>query len=89
MNKLQQLLDEKWPIKQNIAPGVKAWLDSQRHLFSEGYNAAIKLGKELADQVVFAENAADTSKYMVDNPHVLAIRASAQVARKFLEEANK
>lgn len=46
-NKLQQLLDEKWPLENNLSESDRLY-KIQRNAFSEGYNA----GKEEEKAVI-------------------------------------
>ena len=42
MSKLQELLDERWPISEDTTMADKLTLGSFRMIFTEGYNAAME-----------------------------------------------
>lgn len=46
MDKLTQLLEERWPINSRTPAFNKTLLEEQRKLFTEGYNARIAEEKE-------------------------------------------
>jgi hypothetical protein len=53
MSKLQQLLDEKWPLADDDTPTARTVKLINREAFTEGYNAAmdeIKSHREMSDE---------------------------------------
>ena len=48
MSKLQQLLDEKWPVPAGLPANAYTHTTALREAFTEGYNAGMEKVKEIA-----------------------------------------
>jgi len=49
MSKLQQLLDERWPLTEDISWAKSAQWEFYRDIFSQGYNSRIAEEKEQSE----------------------------------------
>lgn len=83
MSKLQQLLNEKWPI-QGLPANSYNHHHAMREAFTEGYNAAVEEFREYLQYVSRLESSADSCVGVVDYPHTKALRQASSKARELL-----
>ena len=81
MSKLQDLLDQKWPISVDISPNDLETLSMFRRIFTEGWNSVMTICENDGDTM--EDEAYKYAKDLINNEHTIAVHAYLAGAHDF------